>query len=77
MLDFQLEQLDHIAIRVKDIRASAKWYEEMLGLKPLRPKEWGEFPIIMLAGKSGIAYAGLYFYIFNKMSLQKNVKLVN
>ena len=54
-MNFQLQYLDHIAIRVRDIEKSAKWYEETLGLKRLKPKEWGAFPIIMLAGNSGIA----------------------
>lgn len=30
---FKIEFLDHVAIRVKDIQASAKWYEEVLGLQ--------------------------------------------
>lgn len=47
--------LDHIALRVRDLEKSAKWYEEILGLKKVKPNEWGDFPIMMSAGKSGIA----------------------
>ena len=47
--------LDHVAIRVTDLKASAKWYEEVLGLKKVQLPEWGDFPIFMLANKSGIA----------------------
>jgi len=51
----QIEFLDHVAIRVTDIEASANWYEKVLGLKRYQLPEWGEFPILLLSGKSGIA----------------------
>ncbi|WP_422083060.1 VOC family protein [Ulvibacterium sp.] len=54
-MDFNIEFLDHVAIRVKDINVSADWYEKVLGLKRYQLSEWGPFPIFMLAHKSGIA----------------------
>lgn len=51
----ELEFLDHVAIRVADMEASAFWYEKVLGLKRYQLPEWGDFPIFLLAGKSGIA----------------------
>jgi len=53
--EFEIDFLDHVAIRVKDIEASIKWYEKVLGLKKYQLKEWGDFPVFMLANKSGIA----------------------
>lgn len=55
MSAFELEFLDHVAINVKDLNASAEWYEKVLGLKKYQLKKWGEFPIFMLSGKSGVA----------------------
>ena len=51
----KIEFLDNVAIRVADIEASAKWYEKVLGLKRYQLPEWGDFPIFLLSGKSGIA----------------------
>jgi catechol 2,3-dioxygenase-like lactoylglutathione lyase family enzyme len=47
--------LDHVAIRVRDMEASARCYENVLGLKRYQLPEWGAFPIFLLSGKSGIA----------------------
>jgi len=52
---FRIEGLDHVAIRVKDLNASAEWYEKVLGLKKYKVPEWDPFPIFLLAGKFGIA----------------------
>ncbi len=54
--EIRINFLDHVAIRVKSIEASSAWYEKVLGLKKYHPKEWQPFPILMLAGKSGIAF---------------------
>lgn len=55
MPEFEIGDLDHIAIKVKDLKASAEWYASVLGLKPLQFPEWGEYPIFMLANTSGVA----------------------
>ena len=51
----EIEFLDHVAIRVNDMEVSAKWYENVLGLKRCQLPEWGDFPIFLLSGKSGVA----------------------
>ena len=53
--EISLEFLDHVAIRVKDLNSSVDWYQKVLGLKKYKLKKWGEFPVFLLAGKSGIA----------------------
>lgn len=53
--EIEIEFLDHVAIRVKDLNVSVEWYQKVLGLKKYQLPEWGEFPIFLLSGKSGIA----------------------
>jgi catechol-2,3-dioxygenase len=51
----EINFLDHVAIRVVDLKVSAAWYEKVLGLKKYQLPKWGEFPIFMFANKSGVA----------------------
>jgi catechol 2,3-dioxygenase-like lactoylglutathione lyase family enzyme len=52
----QISALDHAALLVKDLDVSVKWYQDVLGLKPSRVKEWGPFPVFMLTkNDSGLA----------------------
>jgi catechol 2,3-dioxygenase-like lactoylglutathione lyase family enzyme len=55
MKPFSINFLDHVAIRVKDMNTSIGWYSKVLGLKKYKLEKWGEFPVFMLSGKSGIA----------------------
>ena len=55
MADFQIQFLDHVALRVADINKARDWYVDVLGLKPYKKEEWGPIPIFLLAGKTGIA----------------------
>jgi len=52
---FEIAFIDHVAIRVNDLDQSVNWYRQTLGLKKLKLKEWGEFPVFMLANKCGVA----------------------
>lgn len=51
----KLEGLDHVAITVRDPLTSMAWYEDVLGLERRFEEAWGDYPIVMLAGESGVA----------------------
>lgn len=55
MSHFKIDFLDHVAIRVRNMKVSVEWYERVLGLKRWQPEEWEHFPIMMLAGNTGVA----------------------
>ncbi|WP_149276181.1 VOC family protein [Pareuzebyella sediminis] len=55
MASFEISNLDHVAIRVADIETSVDWYTQVLGLKKYKLEKWGDYPIFMFAGKTGIA----------------------
>lgn len=70
-----LEYIDHVAIRVKDLEASAEWYSNVLGLKKVQPPEWGAFPIFMMSKKFGIALFPANVDDENLDPTSKNVKI--
>ena len=49
------EGIDHVAILVRDVSASAKWYQEVLGLRRLHEDVWGDFPAVVGIGTTSIA----------------------
>ncbi len=54
-MNFEIEHLDHVALNVKGLEVSIAWYQKVLGLKKYKLAKWGEFPIFLLAGKTGLA----------------------
>ena len=55
MEEFKIEFLDHVALNVRDLEVSASWYEKTLGLRRYKLEKWGEYPVFLLAGKTGLA----------------------
>ena len=52
---FRTEGIDHVALAVRDVRSSARWYAEVLGLQRLHEEVWGDFPAIVGNGTTAIA----------------------
>jgi catechol 2,3-dioxygenase-like lactoylglutathione lyase family enzyme len=56
MFPFEIETLDHVALRVSDLERAANWYQRILGLRKLKLKAWGAVPIFMVCENgSGVA----------------------
>jgi catechol 2,3-dioxygenase-like lactoylglutathione lyase family enzyme len=51
----QLEGIDHVAVGVRDVQRSAKWYVEVLGFERLHEGVWGGVPTFIGKGNTGIA----------------------
>jgi catechol 2,3-dioxygenase-like lactoylglutathione lyase family enzyme len=51
----QLEGIDHVALGVRDVEESAKWYIEVLGFERLHEGMWNGVPTFIGKGATGIA----------------------
>src|SRR5262245_24558247 len=51
----QLEGIDHVAMGVRDIERSAKWYIDVLGFERLHDGMWNGVPTFIGKGNTGIA----------------------
>ncbi len=51
----ELEGIDHVALAVRDVRSSAKWYQDVLGLERLYEEAWGDYPAVVGIGGAAIA----------------------
>ncbi|MFG0276068.1 MAG: VOC family protein [Phycisphaerales bacterium] len=55
---FEIETLDHVAIRVPDVDAAADWYQRVLGLRVVadeRPRSGPLFLLARGASRTGVA----------------------
>ena len=48
-------QIDHVAFSVPEPEATARWYEDVLGLARVRDVPWPRYPLLMRAGDTAIA----------------------
>lgn len=52
---FRTEGIDHVALAVRDVPSSARWYAEVLGLQRLHEEVWGDFPAMVGDGTTAVA----------------------
>jgi len=54
-MKFELQALDHVAIRSMDVEHSCQWYQKVLGLKRYDIPEWKPYPIFLMSDNFGVA----------------------
>lgn len=52
---YSLQQIDHVAITVRDVERSVLWYSDVLGLTRMHEDVWGNFPAIVGVGGTSLA----------------------
>lgn len=52
---FQVQGIDHVALLVRDVEASARWYGDVLGLERLFREVWGSSPAVVGTGGTALA----------------------
>jgi catechol 2,3-dioxygenase-like lactoylglutathione lyase family enzyme len=51
----QLQGIDHVALAVRDVEQSARWYIEVLGFERLHEGMWNGIPVFIGKGNTAIA----------------------
>jgi len=51
----ELEGIDHVALSVRDVEQTAKWYEEVLGFERRYQGMWNGVPVFIGRGETAIA----------------------
>ncbi|CAN5449204.1 N/A [soil metagenome] len=52
---FELQGIDHVALRVRDVEAAARWYVEVLGFERRHEGMWGGVPVFVGKGNTALA----------------------
>ena len=52
---FKIDALDHVALSVRDVERSARWYSDVLGFKRQHEEMWDGVPIFVGNGAATIA----------------------
>src|SRR5437868_13476082 len=52
---FNIESLDHVALSVRDLERSARWYADVLGFKRQHEGMWDGVPLFVGNGAAAIA----------------------
>jgi catechol 2,3-dioxygenase-like lactoylglutathione lyase family enzyme len=51
----KVEGIDHVALVVRDVERSIRWYADVLGLERLHADVWGDVPAFIGAGTTALA----------------------
>ena len=52
---FKIEALDHVALSVRDVERSAKWYVDVLGFERRHEGMWKGVPVFIGLGQTALA----------------------
>ncbi|HYN10410.1 MAG TPA: VOC family protein [Vicinamibacterales bacterium] len=52
---FTLDGIDHVALNVRDVEQSARWYCDLLGLERRHADVWGSHPAVVGTGTTSLA----------------------
>ncbi len=52
---FEIEGIDHVALLVRDVEESVRWYRDVLGLRRLYEDVWGSYPAVVGTGGTSLA----------------------
>jgi catechol 2,3-dioxygenase-like lactoylglutathione lyase family enzyme len=55
MRQLRIQGLDHVALAVSDQARFERWYRDVLELERVYEREWGNVPIMLVRGGSGVA----------------------
>lgn len=53
---FRIEGFDHLALTVRDMERSLEWYQDVLGLERRFEDSWGNYPAVVCAGSTCLAF---------------------
>lgn len=54
-MPIKLQHIDHLALTVRDIERSTRWYCDTLGFEHRYEGQWGGIPAMLFIGETGLA----------------------
>jgi catechol 2,3-dioxygenase-like lactoylglutathione lyase family enzyme len=73
----QLEGVDHVALSVRDIESSVKWYVEVLGFERVHEGMWNGVPTFIGKGNSGIALFPASLNVKSRSSSRRDIRMLH